>query len=218
MQLIVNFSLQKWSHFWNDTEDQSYKTVQVNIEHPVKATRLALRSFLRAKKPGVVLHISSIGGQTTRLSVPIYCATKAFINHFVRAFGGLEEAENIKVIAVAPGYVDTRAKYQGNFPLMCCNSMVTTPLWHKENPEKLKSVDEKSDVWIQPSEIAEVMLDLVQSSEYRGGTIIEASGKGQTRLVEVFNDEGPPGIGHSSGANNELEREVFEMLKKEKGN
>lgn len=95
----------KWSHFWNDTENQSYKTVQVNIEHPVKATRLAIRSFLKANKTGVVAHISSIGGQTTRLAVPIYCATKAFINHFVRAFAELEPKEGIKVVAVAPGFV-----------------------------------------------------------------------------------------------------------------
>lgn len=94
----------KWSHFWNDTETQSYKTIQVNVEHPVKATRLAIRSFLKANKPGVVAHISSIGGQTTRLTVPIYCATKAFINHFVRAFADLEPREGIRIVAVAPGF------------------------------------------------------------------------------------------------------------------
>jgi NAD(P)-dependent dehydrogenase (short-subunit alcohol dehydrogenase family) len=77
--------------------------VQVNIEHPVKATRLAIKSFLKANKPGVVAHLSSIGGQTTRLPLPIYCATKAFLNHFVRAFSTLEAAEGIKIVAVAPG-------------------------------------------------------------------------------------------------------------------
>jgi hypothetical protein len=95
--------------------------------------------------------------------------------------------------------------------------MVNTPLWHKENPEKLKSVDETSDLWIEPLEIAEVMLDLVQSPQHRGGTIIEASGKGRTRVVEIFNDAGPPGIGHSAGANTVLEQEVFDMLKRENG-
>ena len=95
----------KWSNFWNDTEEQGYKTVQVNIEHPVKATRLAIRSFLKANKAGIVAHVSSIGGQCTRLGVPIYCATKAFINHFVRAFAELDSKERIKVLAVAPGFV-----------------------------------------------------------------------------------------------------------------
>jgi len=97
----------KWSNFWLDTEEQGYKTIQVNIEHPVKATRLAIRSFLKANKPGIIAHVSSIGGQCTRLGVPIYCATKAFINHFVRAFAELDDKEGIKVVAVAPGFGNT---------------------------------------------------------------------------------------------------------------
>ncbi|KAK5240146.1 hypothetical protein LTR40_014023, partial [Exophiala xenobiotica] len=27
-----------WSNFWDDTEDESYKTVAINIQHPVKLT------------------------------------------------------------------------------------------------------------------------------------------------------------------------------------
>lgn len=77
--------------------------MQVNIEHPIKTTRLAIRAFLKARKPGVIMHVSSIAGQVTRLSTPIYCASKAFINHFVRSFGVLQEKEGIRVVAVAPG-------------------------------------------------------------------------------------------------------------------
>jgi hypothetical protein len=93
--------------------------------------------------------------------------------------------------------------------------MVKTPLWFKENPEKLKSVGE-TDLWIQPSEIAEVMLDLCTNKKYEGGTVLEASGQGRTRVVEIFNDAGPPGIGRSEGANDELEQDIFKMLEKEK--
>ena len=81
----------------------------------MKATRLAIRSFLKANKPGIVLHISSIGGQTHRLAVPIYCATKAFLNHFVRAFASLEKHKQIKVVAVAPGYCITPVYLMNNF-------------------------------------------------------------------------------------------------------
>jgi hypothetical protein len=68
--------------------------------------------------------------------------------------------------------------------------MVATPLWFKENPERVKSITE-DDLWIQPSEIAQIMFDVTTKSEYTGGSVIEASGKGRTRLVEVFNDAGP---------------------------
>jgi len=202
----------KWSNFWNDTEEQGYKTVQVNIEHPVKATRLAIRSFLKANKPGIIAHVSSIGGQCTRLGVPIYCATKAFINHFVRAFAELDSKEGIKVLAVAPGFVQ---RFHLTVLALTTHRLVNTPLWHQANPEKLKSVGE-NDLWISPEEIADVLLDLCVNPSHKGGTIVEASGQGRTRIVEVFNDAGPPGIGHSAGANTALEDEVFEMLKKER--
>ncbi|KAF2095624.1 NAD(P)-binding protein [Rhizodiscina lignyota] len=187
----------KWSSFWNDTEENSYKTIDINITHPTKATRLAIRSMIRAKKGGTIVHISSIGGQTTRLSVPIYCATKAYINHFVRAFAGLDDEQGIRVLGVAPG-------------------LVRSPLWFKENPDKLKSVGE-NDLWIEPSEIAEVLLECCEkNSQWTAGTIVEASGQGRRREVKVFNDEGPPGIGRSAGANMSLEDDVLAMLKEER--
>jgi NAD(P)-dependent dehydrogenase (short-subunit alcohol dehydrogenase family) len=77
--------------------------IDININHPTKVTRLAIRSFLKANKPGVVAHVSSIAGQTTRLPFPIYCATKAYINHFVRGMADLDQKEGVRVVAVAPG-------------------------------------------------------------------------------------------------------------------
>lgn len=64
---------------------------RVNIDHPTKATRLVIKSFLKANKPGIVVYISSMGGQTTRLAVPIYCMMKAYINHFVQASAELDQ-------------------------------------------------------------------------------------------------------------------------------
>jgi hypothetical protein len=93
--------------------------------------------------------------------------------------------------------------------------MVRTPLWFKENPERLKSVGE-GDLWIEPREIAEVLYDVCINPAIKGGTVLEASGQGRTRNVEVLNDPGPPGIGSAKGANEELEKDVFAILKKER--
>ena len=79
--------------------------MQINCEHPVKATRITIRSLLKAKKPGVIMCISSVAGQTLRLDLPIYCASKAFVNHFVWSMADLHQQENIRVMAVAPGHV-----------------------------------------------------------------------------------------------------------------
>lgn len=97
--------------------------------------------------------------------------------------------------------------------------MVATPLWFKENKERLKSIGE-DQIWIQPSEIAEVLYDVCVNPAHKGGTIIEASGEGRTRQVEVFNDPGPPGaaqISSDSDANDVLDQEIHDMLLKEKG-
>lgn len=51
-----------WLGFWPDTEDNGYMTVAVNIDHPTKATWLAIKSFLKANKPGIVARIPSMGG------------------------------------------------------------------------------------------------------------------------------------------------------------
>lgn len=93
--------------------------------------------------------------------------------------------------------------------------MVRTPLWFKENPERLKSIG-KTDLWIEPNEIAEVLYDVCINPAIKGGTVLEASGQGRTRNVEVFNDPGPPGIGAAKGSNDEMEKDIFTMLTKER--
>ncbi|KAF2672654.1 NAD(P)-binding protein [Microthyrium microscopicum] len=185
-----------WSSFWGDTEEQGYKHHQINIEHPTKLTRLAIRAFLKGRKPGIVLHISSMAGQVTRLGLPLYNSSKGYINHFVRQFE-LMSQENIRVMAVAPG-------------------LVNTPLWHVANPEKLKMVGE-SMVWLQPKDIADVMLAMCESAEYESGDVVEASLPGVTRKVVMYNDPGPAGMAAGKSTNMEVEKDVFELMQKEKG-
>ena len=44
-----------------------YKLLDINLTHPIRTTQLAISHFLEKKKPGNILHISSIVGQ---VSVP----------------------------------------------------------------------------------------------------------------------------------------------------
>lgn len=60
--------------------------------------------------------------------------------------------------------------------------------------------------------MAEVMLSLVEKDELVGGTVLEV-GKDQVRQVEVLNDVGPSGAGHSVSANATGTAEVWELLK-----
>ncbi|KAG4273300.1 3-hydroxybutyrate dehydrogenase [Fusarium proliferatum] len=199
-----------FSNFWHpagtalskDVHSASrFASLDINLTHPIYATQQAITHFTKNKKLGSIVHISSIAAQGPVLSVPMYCAAKAGISHFVRSLAGLEkppastDLASIRVTAVAPG-------------------VIKTPLW-TEHPEKLAWIDGAKDEWVEPEDVALAMLSLVEKEEYVGGTVLEV-GKGQTREVHVLNDSGPSGSGHTvSGLGKGID-EVWEILSQKK--
>jgi NAD(P)-dependent dehydrogenase (short-subunit alcohol dehydrogenase family) len=187
------------SFFWGEEgEGDGYATIDINLVHPIKLTRLAISEFLKAgKKQAAVIHISSVSGQAPKFSAPIYVATKHGISGLVRSLARLEPEFGIRVAAVAPG-------------------IIRTPLW-TNHPEKLQMFEEGEDVWATPEEVAVAMLGLVEG-ELKGGTVLEV-GKGQTRVVECYNDPGPPlevkGSGHTLGKARVLDDQAVEVLRGE---
>lgn len=147
------------------------------------------------------------------LGVPLYTASKHAISGFVRSLAQLDEKENIRVTAVAPG-------------------VVKTPLW-LDHPEKLKVIDEKKDEWVTPDEVALVMLALIQQDEVssaiigdlslthenlpqtisvHGGTILEISKR--IREVTPYSDPGPTGrTGNTISEMKVMDEEVVELLR-----
>lgn len=90
--------------FWNERDGASrYKILDVNVLHPIKLTRIAIRRLQRAKKFGIVLHESSIVALKASAVLPLYAVSKAALSHFVRCMAPLSEMANVKVVAVAPG-------------------------------------------------------------------------------------------------------------------
>lgn len=140
-------------------------------------TQLAIDTFMRQKLDrGTVVLISSIAAQLAPFPVPLYGASKHAISGFVRSLAPLETTHRIRVNAVAPG-------------------IVKTSLW-LDDEKKMAWVDEERDTWVEPSQVAQVMLDLVQKEEHVGGTILEI-GAEMVRKVDLLNDPGPNGKGHT---------------------
>jgi 3-hydroxybutyrate dehydrogenase len=72
----------EWSNFWGEEREEDggslqkdtgaslqagngyYKSLRINLEHPMFATRLAIEGFLREKKEGRVVCVSSIAAQS----------------------------------------------------------------------------------------------------------------------------------------------------------
>lgn len=183
------------SSFWHppgtsaskDTiEDSSYKTLEINITHPIRLTQMGIEYFMREKKNGHILLVSSIAAQTPTLTKPMYCASKAAISMFVRSLAGLAtppEGSGVKgvlVNAIAPGMVDT-------------------PLWKidQADMEGWQAGNENSPFdWLDPEEIAQEMFKMVMTDDerYKGGAVIERT-KGKTRVVgeEMSEDKAPFG-------------------------
>jgi hypothetical protein len=62
--------------------------------------------------------------------------------------------------------------------------MVNMPLW-TARPDKMKAVSWNEDnVILEPDEVAQAMLNWVESDDYPGGTVLEVL-KETTRVVEV---------------------------------
>ncbi|SPO04331.1 related to 15-hydroxyprostaglandin dehydrogenase [Cephalotrichum gorgonifer] len=177
-----------WSSFWrppgaegsNDTIDAGHYTLlDINLTHPIRVTQMAISHWLHLADPAAakaspsnpkrIIHIASVASQVPVFRAPLYGASKAAISGFVRSIGPMDEY-CIRVCAVAPG-------------------LVRTPLW-TDNPDKMGNIDETKDAWVTPLEVAEAMLDCVESENKVGGTVIEV-GAGHTREVTVYNDPGP---------------------------
>ncbi|RDW57206.1 hypothetical protein BP5796_12656 [Coleophoma crateriformis] len=190
-----------WSNFWRirDSADNettsSFKTIDINITHPIRATQLAVDSFVRQKLGhGVVIIISSIAAQLAFLPTPMYAASKHAMSGFTRSLADLEPKLNIRVNAVAPG-------------------CVRTPLWTQD---KMILFNEEADSWVTAEKVAQVMLDLIQNKENVGGTVLEV-GIDKVRAVAQLNDSGPQGKGHTLTGLADGTVEVYETIAEQFG-
>ncbi|KAL3481539.1 NAD(P)-binding protein [Aspergillus californicus] len=162
------------NNFWADLDSAShYKVFDVNIIHPIKTTRIAIRRLRRAQKPGVIVHLSSITAQIPSVVNPLYSVSKQAISQFVRCMAPLDGMAGIRVVAVAPGVVDT-------------------PLF-RDSAKARAHIDLEKDFTLPPDEVVKAMLSLVTSSRYPSGTVLEIGDIGGWREVGLLNDPGPQG-------------------------
>lgn len=189
------------SSFWNlnkgaDTNaSSSYKSLDINVTHPIRATQLAIDYFIRQKLGhGAVLLISSIAAQMPLLPIPLYTTSKHAISGFTRSLAHLEPTLNIRVNAVAPG-------------------TVKTPIWSSDKAARL---DDDQDTWVPIERVVDVMVDLLTKPEIVGGTVLEV-GVDLTRAVEELNDPGPSGRGHTVAGVGEWYADVYAKIEQNFG-
>ncbi|BCR95014.1 uncharacterized protein AKAW2_12060S [Aspergillus luchuensis] len=188
-----------WSSFWEDSETTDYACIDINVNHPIKLTRLAIRALLGKDKKGVVCLVSSIAGINASIRSPLYCASKHAIWGFVKSMTMLDLLEGVKVTSICPG-------------------VVPTPLWDSV-PGVRKHLSYDRVKHVPAEEVAEYMLELIQQGKYSGGSVVEitSSGPDGRRVIPPWNVS-PPNV--YAGADKKMLANfiepVREALKKER--
>ncbi|EXJ73916.1 uncharacterized protein A1O5_02210 [Cladophialophora psammophila CBS 110553] len=161
-----------FNNFWNDRDDSYYKMLRINLEHPLKMSRIAIRKWVQRGQPGIIVNVSSTGAQKPSMLTPLYGAAKQGVSNFTRGMARLQDMENIRVVAVAPG------------PTM-------SPLMY-DHPEAMRFVDPEKDKLSHPDEIGRGMMAVAFDRErFPPGTVLEVTHPDRWREVFLLNDPGP---------------------------
>ncbi len=89
------------------TEEEWRQTLEVNLTGVFHYSKAVLRTFLK-QRHGVIINVSSVVGITGNPGQAAYAASKAGIIAFTRSLAREVGSRNVRVVAVAPGYVETR--------------------------------------------------------------------------------------------------------------
>lgn len=146
----------------------------------MKFTRLAMRALAGAEKQGVVVLVASTAGIRANYLASLYTASKHAIVGFAKAMGQADGDQGVRIVAILPG-------------------LVSSPLWHDRDDDMYHWGKFEGRKQLQPSDIAEVMVKMVQSKEYEGGTCVlktpyeeKIEQAGHRALVEQYKKYGKP--------------------------
>ncbi|KAF2491728.1 NAD(P)-binding protein [Lophium mytilinum] len=193
-----------WSDYWEDNENERYAYVDINVNHPLKLTRIAVTALLSKNKKGVVAIMASMAGYMGQDVAPMYCTTKHALIGFTRSMGQTDRLEGVKVVTIAPG-------------------IVRTPLW-LNHPEKQARYGYTDDIAIDAIDVAKGYMKIIKEGKYPGGTVFETCKVGERTIGTWF--VSPPGFdpdtpvegtGVPQEALDQAYQPITDILKKERG-
>ncbi len=134
------------------------RCVEVNLSSVFYVTQLVARRMARARTKGVVVNISSVSA-SGNAGQSAYSASKAGVNALTRVWAKELAPLGIRVVAVAPGYIDTAST----------RSAVS--------PAQLEEITSRIPLRAmgQPKNVVEAVLFAIQN-DYVNGTVLEVDG------------------------------------------
>lgn len=152
-----------------DFDDDTWrKVMSLNVDAVFRACRAAIAP-MRAQKSGVILNIGSMSGIASNIpqNQVAYNASKAAVHMMTKSLASELAAENIRVNALAPGYIDTEMSRSG------IENPEWFPVWRDMTP--MGRVGE-------PDEVAAAALFLCSpASSYVTGEVLVIDGGYTTR-------------------------------------
>ena len=106
--LVNNAGVAKHGETHDFTEEDYRRLMDINLDAVFRACQAALGP-MRAQQSGVILNIGSISGYISNIPQPqaAYNASKAAVHMLTKSLASDYAAENIRVNAIAPGYIGT---------------------------------------------------------------------------------------------------------------
>ncbi|KXS08881.1 NAD(P)-binding protein [Gonapodya prolifera JEL478] len=104
--VINNAGIPETTDFFTDELDRWQRQLDINLKAVILGTRLAIDSFTKDGKGGVIVSTASLAGLYPQGQSPVYGPVKAAVVHFCRSLSALN-AHGIRVNAVCPSYSPT---------------------------------------------------------------------------------------------------------------
>ena len=137
---------------------------EVNVVAMVMAIK-HLSPYLKANSPSTVVNMSSISAQIGTTGYAAYVSTKGAVDSLTKALA-LELAPEIRVNAVAPGWIETPFTVAGL-------NLSEDPVAYRKNVEQMHALNRVGT----PDEIAKVIYFLAtEESSFMTGSIVVADG------------------------------------------
>ena len=110
-----------------------------------------MKALAGAEKQGVVCLVASTAGIRANYLASLYTASKHAIVGFAKAMGQADVDQGVRINCILPG-------------------LVSSPLWHDRDDNMMDWGKFDGRKQLQPSDIAEVMVKMVESKDHEGGT------------------------------------------------
>ena len=104
--LINNAGMGLYSAAWNAPMEDARRLFELNLFAPLELTQLVV-PYMRDRKQGAIVNVSSIAGKVTLPWFTLYSATKFALGSLTEGLRMELAGEGIRTMIVCPGYVQT---------------------------------------------------------------------------------------------------------------